>query len=74
MLIAIPSKNRAGNTTTNKILPNVGTFFVPESEIHQYQSYIKNVVGVPNDVRGITATRNWILKNSKEKHVVFLDE
>jgi glycosyltransferase involved in cell wall biosynthesis len=73
MLIAIPSKNRAGKTTTNKILPNIGTFFVPESEVHQY-SYIKNLVGVPNDVQGITATRNWILKNTKEKWVVFLDD
>lgn len=73
MLIAIPSKNRAGKTTTNKVLPNLGTFFVPESEIHQY-SYIKNVVGVPKEVRGITPTRNWILKNTNEKWVVFLDD
>jgi hypothetical protein len=73
MLVAIPSKNRAGKTTTNKILPNIGTFFVPESEIHQY-SYIKNVIGVPNSIQGITNTRNWILKNTDEKWVVFLDD
>jgi hypothetical protein len=73
MLIAIPSKNRAGKTTTNKILPNIGTFYVPESELHQY-SYIKNVVDVPNNVQGITNTRNWILKNTSEKWVVFLDD
>lgn len=73
MLIAIPSKNRAGKTTTNKILPNIGTFYVPISEIHQY-NYIKNVVGVPNDIQGITNTRNWILRNTKEKWVVFLDD
>ena len=73
MLIAIPSKNRAGRTTTNKILPNVGTFFVPESEVHQY-SYVKNVVGVPKEIQGITATRNWILNNTEEKWVVFLDD
>lgn len=73
MLIAIPSKNRAGKTTTNKILPNIGTFFVPESELHQY-SYIKNVIGVPKEVSGITNTRNWILKNTKDKWVVFLDD
>jgi glycosyltransferase involved in cell wall biosynthesis len=73
MLIAIPSKNRAGKTTTNKILPNIGTFFVPESEVHQY-SYIRNVVGIPNNVQGITPTRNWILKNTNEKWVVFLDD
>jgi glycosyltransferase involved in cell wall biosynthesis len=73
MLIAIPSKNRAGKTTTNKILPNIGTFFVSESEIHQYQ-YIKNIVAIPKEVQGITPTRNWILKNSKDKWVVFLDD
>jgi len=73
MIIAVPSKNRAGKTTTNKILPNIATFYVPESEIHQY-SYIKNVIGVPKNIQGITATRNWILKNSKDKWVVFLDD
>jgi len=73
MLIAVPSKNRAGKTTTNKILPNLATFFVPESEVHQYD-YIENVVPVPNNVQGITATRNWILKNTAEKWVVFLDD
>jgi hypothetical protein len=73
MLIAIPSKNRAGKTKTDKILPNIGTFFVPESEIHQY-SYIKNVITVPKEIQGITATRNWILKNTDDKWVVFLDD
>lgn len=73
MLVAVPSKNRAGRTTTNKILPNLATFFVPKSELHQY-SYIKNVIGIPNDVQGITPTRNWILKNNKDTNVVFLDD
>jgi hypothetical protein len=73
MLIAVPSKSRAGLTTTNKILPSA-TFYVPKSEIHQYQSLITNVVAVPNDVQGITPTRNWILKNTKEKYVVFIDD
>jgi hypothetical protein len=73
MLIAVPSKNRAGNTTTNKVLPNLATFYVPESEVHQY-SNIRNVIGVPNEVKGITSTRNWILKNTKEQRVVFLDD
>lgn len=73
MLIAIPSKNRSFKTTTDKVLPNIGTFFVPESEIHNY-SYVKNVIAVPNEVRGITPTRNWILKNTDEKWVVFIDD
>jgi glycosyltransferase involved in cell wall biosynthesis len=74
MLIAVPSKGRAGLTTTNKILPNMSTFFIPESEYHQYNGIVKNIVCVPKDVRGITDTRNWILKNTDEKWVVFLDD
>ncbi len=73
MLIAIPSKSRAGRTTTNEIVPNAGTFFVPESEVHQY-NYVRNVVAVPKEVRGITATRNWILRNAGDEWVVFLDD
>lgn len=73
MLIAIPSKGRAGLTTSQKILPNA-TWFVPDSELHQYKGLYKNVVGVPISVKGITATRNWILKNTDEKWVVFLDD
>ena len=74
MLIAVPSKGRAGLTTTEKILPNTCTFFIPESEYHQYNGIVKNIVCVPKEVRGITDTRNWILKNSEEKWVVFLDD
>lgn len=73
MLIAVPSKNRAGKTTTDKILPNIATFFVPESELHHYE-YVKNVIGVPKKIKGITATRNWILNYTDEKWVVFLDD
>lgn len=73
MLIAIPSKGRAGETTSQKILPNA-TFFVPKSELHQYEGIIKNLVPVPKETKGITATRNWILKNTKERYIVFIDD
>lgn len=73
MLIAIPSKGRAGLTSTQKILPN-GVFYVPESELHQYKGIYKNVIGVPIEIKGITATRNWILKNTEKKWVVFIDD
>jgi len=73
MLIAIPSKGRAGLTTSNKILPDA-YFYVPTSELHQYQKIIKNAIGVPKEIQGITATRNWILKNTDEKLVVFIDD
>lgn len=74
MLIAVPSKSRAGQTTTNKILPNLCTFFIPESEYHQYKSLVKNIVCVPKEIQGITSTRNWILNNTDERYVVFLDD
>ena len=74
MLIAVPSKGRAGLTSTNKILPNICTFFIPESEYHQYKGLVKNLVCVPKEVRGITPTRNWILKNTDEQYVVMLDD
>ena len=35
---------------------------------------VKNIVCVPKEVRGITDTRNWILENTDEKWVVFLDD
>jgi hypothetical protein len=34
----------------------------------------KNVVGVPIQVKGITATRNWILNHVKDRRVVFVDD
>lgn len=73
MLIAIPSKGRAGQTQSNKVLPSA-TFFVPSSEMHQYEPFIKNIVSVPKEVQGITATRNWILKNTEDRYVVFIDD
>jgi hypothetical protein len=76
MLVAIPSKGRAGETSTDRVFRSKGTFYVPESEIHLYEGRVKEnkLVGVPIDVKGITATRNWILKNTKERRVVFLDD
>ena len=74
MLIAVPSKSRAGLTTTNKILPNLCTFFIPESEYHQYKDLVKNIICVPKEIQGITPTRNWILKNTDSRYVVFLDD
>jgi len=74
MLIAVPSKGRAGLTTTDKILKNNCTFFIPDSEYHQYKGLVKNIVCVPKEVQGITATRNWILKSTDERYVVMLDD
>jgi hypothetical protein len=74
MLIAIPSKGRAGETKSDRFLTSA-VLFVPVGEVDQYRKHTRSeVIGVPNEVKGITATRNWILKNSEERRVVMLDD
>ena len=74
MLIAIPSKGRAGKVKSLNVLPSA-TLFVPENEVEAYRSLgAKTIVGVPVAVKGITATRNWILDNAKDRRVLFVDD
>jgi hypothetical protein len=73
MQIAIPSKGRGGTTSSQKVLP-AAVFYVPAGEVHTYRTTCKNIVAVPNDVKGITSTRNWILKNSDSPRIVFIDD
>lgn len=71
--IAIPSKGRAGLITSQNIFKS-GVLYVPESELMQYSIYKNKIVQIPNEVKGITQTRNWILKHNKNKNVFFLDD
>jgi len=74
MIIAIPSKNRYENTTTQNVFKD-GVFFVPENEVQEYQKRIQNkIVGVPAKYNGITKTRNWILKQHHNQNVLFIDD
>lgn len=74
MLIAIPSKGRAGAVKSQKLL-KASVLYVPQLEVAAYETAGgKNVVGVPDDVRGITATRNWILRNCGDSRVVMVDD
>jgi hypothetical protein len=70
--IAIPSKGRAGLITSQEIFKSA-VIYVPENELKQYSIYKNKIVGVPIDVKGITATRNWILKNN-DCNIFFLDD
>jgi hypothetical protein len=47
--------------------------YVPENEVKQYSIYKNKIVGIPVEVKGITATRNWILKNNS-CNIFFLDD
>lgn len=74
MIIAIPSKGRAGKTTTDKTFDG-GIFYVPENEVEQYRKKTKNEVRpVPTECDGITKTRNFILKENQGKDVLFVDD
>ena len=75
MLVAIPSKGRAGSVKTLKVLPS-GTLFIPKSEASNYRDIYPDaeIVLVPEDVRGITNTRNWILENTDDRIVGFVDD
>lgn len=75
MIVAIPSKGRAGDVRSQWAVPSA-TVFVPCLEIAAYEGAgAMNVIGVPDEVLGITATRNWILDWAKEDPwVVFIDD
>lgn len=70
--IAIPSKGRAGLMTSYEIFKS-GVIYVPENEVRQYSIYKNKIVGIPIEVKGITQTRNWILKNNN-CNIFFLDD
>jgi len=74
MLVAIPSKGRAGKVKSTKVLPSA-TLFVPEDEVTGYRACgDEMIVGVPLKIKGITQTRNWILKQTIDPWVVFVDD
>lgn len=71
--VAIPSKGRAGLITSQNIFKSA-ILYIPESELMQYSVYSNKLVAIPNEVKGITATRNWILNHNKGKNVFFIDD
>lgn len=79
MTFAIPSKGRPGSCGATLRELNAGdqaVLFVPEVEVAEYEraNVGTRVVGVPVEIRGITATRNWILKSVKDRWVVMVDD
>ena len=74
MHIAIPSKGRATKQKSAKLIPSA-CVYIPELEQEAYtKTGVKNLVSVPNNIKGITQTRNWILDNVEDRHVVFIDD
>jgi len=73
MLIAIPSKGRAGNVPSAALLPDP-VLYVPAAEAEDYERDGLTVVAVPNEIKGITPTRNYILESTDDRHVVMVDD
>lgn len=73
IVLAIPSKGRAGLMTTHKIFKSA-VLYVPESEKMAYSIYPNQIQLVPNSITGITATRNYILRHNEGKNVFFIDD
>lgn len=74
MIIAIPSKGRPTGVKSTQLLPGA-TLYVPRSEADDYRrAGHANVVEVPDTVRGITKTRNYILETASDERVVFVDD
>lgn len=82
MFIAIPSKGRARMITSHRLLGDAAdcaVIFCPASEVEEYTRHIPGipVIGVPDTVKGITRTRNWILdfaRDAGERWVVQIDD
>lgn len=70
--ICIPSKGRAGLITSIGIFKSA-ELYVPSSEVSQYKIYKNKIIAVPDEIKGITKTRNWILKNNN-CNIFFLDD
>lgn len=71
--VYIPSKGRAGKVTTHHLFLD-STIVCPESEVHLYEEHHNKVIGVPDDVKGITKTRNWILNNIEDEWHIQVDD
>lgn len=76
MIFAIPSKGRAGIVKTTRFV-ETSIVFCPKEERDEYKKHHENVVAVPDDVAGITKTRNWILRWARitnENRILMMDD
>jgi len=74
MIIAVPSRGRPTRVLTQKILPEC-LVYVPANEAKDYErAKVRNIVAVPDKIKGITRTRNWILDHERDPWVVMVDD
>ena len=78
--LVIMSRGRAKTMTSHRLFPTA-TILVPESERPLYAAIAVDGVPIsthletiPDDVRGISAVRNWIVRHFTEEAVVMIDD
>lgn len=64
--VVSPSMGRANKTIVQNLISNV-IFVVPENEVDEYKDNLpeNEIVGCPQNIKGITATRQWMLERWK---------
>lgn len=68
--VFIPSMSRVGKITTHNFF-NECFIVVPEKQKKDYEKQYDNVIGCPDNIKGITRTRNFILKYCKENNIKY---
>jgi len=80
MLICIPSKGRARNQETLKWIPKAWLekciVVCPYGEINEYLNADLGVAiaETPQEIKGIAATRKYLIENTKDKYLMFMDD
>lgn len=76
MRVVIMSRSRAASVTSHRLFPSA-TLVVPESQVRDYTAQAalpRNIVAIPDEVRGISRVRNWILRRFEETAIVMADD
>ena len=71
--LVIMSRSRPRSINSHRLFPSA-TLLVPESELTDYAHVALEKVTIPDDVTGVSAVRNWILRRFTEDAIVMLDD
>lgn len=71
--VVIMSRSRARSMTTHRLFPSA-TLVVPESEIATYAHAGLETVGIPDEISGVSAVRNWIIAHFADECLVMMDD
>lgn len=73
--MVVISRNRAGKTLTQNVLPKWAKFLVPESQADAYRQHLDNeIITCPDDTLGIGKTKNYVLDHVDSRMVCIFDD